>query len=248
MKRNVLIPAIVMHTLFVLGVLCVGVHAAMAQGGDPDAVYTLDEGSVKIRRQPSEASRVVATMRRGDAFRIIGEEDGWYQVKFGSKRGYIPDVLMSVWTSTSVTTGDAPDCWNYEPMYDMSIPNTLRVVVGGSHDVVVKVMSIERGVCVRYVYIRHGETLTMENFPAGRYRLKLAYGKDWRQSVVNGQCVGRFMVDAMYRMGTEEVSMTPVDVGYGRRIPGYELHLEVRTRNRTSKFDSDEISEAEFNR
>jgi hypothetical protein len=248
MKRTAMSAVRMLPTMLVMLCMCVGMQDALGQGWDPAAVYTLDEESVKIRRQPSEASRAVATMRRGDAFRITGEEDGWYQVRFGSKRGYIPDVMMSAWTSANVTTGDAPDCWNYEPMYDVSIPNTLRVVVGGSHDVVVKVMSIERGVCVRYVYIRHGETLTMENFPAGTYRLKLAYGKDWRQSVVDGQCVGRFLEDPIYEIGEHVMNMTPIDRGYEQQIPGYELQLEVRTTDRRNAFRSRKISEAEFNR
>ena len=101
--------------------------------------------------------------------------------------------------------------------------------------------------CVRYVFINSGSTYEIHNIPEGVYYLKIAYGKDWYSKVENGQCVGKFLRNPMYEKGDNimDFNIQYTDGGYS--VPSFSLQLDVISSDRENTFNSQNISESEFN-
>ncbi|SCY99258.1 J domain-containing protein [Flavobacterium caeni] len=155
-------------------------------------------------------------------------------------------LINEGWSETDLENGQLPNCYNFKPKKG-SIDNKLVIHVGGGTDVAVKVMNIATEKCVRYVFINSGSTYEVRNVPKGVYYLKIAYGKDWYSKVENGQCVGKFLRNAMYEKGDNimDFNIKYTDGGYS--IPSFQLELDVVSTGGNT-FNSQNISENEFNK
>lgn len=162
------------------------------------------------------------------------------------------------WDKKDYATGSSPRGYKYKPVYDYSVNNRLTVTVGPNTDVVVKLCRFMTGKCIRYVYIRASETYNIKNIPLGKYYLKIAYGTDWRQKIINGVYVGKFVRDALYEKGSDTLDFCKVTEGeervgdnlYSRySLMSYSLRLNVTTMllNDGSNLTTKEIPEADFN-
>jgi hypothetical protein len=110
-------------------------------------------------------------------------------------------------------------------------------------------MGYDEDVCIRMVYIRSNETFYLKNVPEGRYYLKIAYGKDWRQSIVNNQCIGKFIKNVQYEKGEEVLDFNLQKTYNGVNVPYFELSLNViTTQYKKDSYNADNISEKEFNK
>jgi molecular chaperone DnaJ len=103
------------------------------------------------------------------------------------------------WDKKEYNTGAKPGCFNFTPNYDYDIDNKLEVYNSTDRDAVVKLMKRTNNKCIRYVYIRQGETYTITNIPLGEYYTKIAYGNDWRQKIIDNVCLGKFIFRAAYK-------------------------------------------------
>lgn len=162
----------------------------------------------------------------------------------------------SDWERKDYQTGNSPGCYNYSPKYDRNLDNKIEVSVGYNADVALKLINIKTGKSIRYVFIRSGDTYNIKNIPEGRYYLKIAYGKDWRQKVINGKCIGKFTSNALYKKGTEILDFNKIYTGIKSdgensyrtyQLPSYSLKLDVIVTDFEDKFQTDNISEDEFN-
>ena len=153
------------------------------------------------------------------------------------------------WVKKSYVSGTTPDCENVSPEYDYDLENHLKIKVGYNTDVVVKMMkkSSYGDRCIRVVYVNGGDTFYMKNIPEGIYYLKIAYGKDYRQSVVDKKCYIKFIKNAQYEKGSETMDFKVVKTSQGISIPYFELFLDVVTTIDANKFKTGNISEADFN-
>lgn len=163
---------------------------------------------------------------------------------------------FSDWDAKNYKTGSSPGCYTFSPRYNKSLNNRLEISVGNNTNVVVKLVNIETRKCIRYVYIRAGDIFTVKNIPEGRYYLKIAYGNDWRQKVINGKCTGKFISNALYEKGDEILDFNKVYEGIktdGKRsyrsyeVSSYSLKLDVITTDVSQQFQTIGISEEEFN-
>jgi hypothetical protein len=158
------------------------------------------------------------------------------------------DKLISAgWKETEVNNGQLPSCYNFVPKKS-NIDNYLEVNVGGGTDVVIKVMNLRTDKCVRYVFINSGSTYKILNIPEGIYYLKIAYGKDWFSKIENGQCVGKFLRNPMYEKGEDIMDFNLQYASDGLSIPSFQLKLDVIATNSLNTFNSQNISENEFNK
>jgi hypothetical protein len=163
----------------------------------------------------------------------------------------------SLWDKTNYQTGQSPECFNFEDIRDLSIDNRLQIKVGRNIDVVLKLISLETDQCIRYVYIRAGDTYSIKNIPEGKYYTKIAYGKDWRQTIKDGQCIGRFISRALYKKGKEILDFNKIYEGIksdgeneysSYSIPSFNLELDVVQSELNGKFTTNSISEEDFNK
>jgi len=162
----------------------------------------------------------------------------------------------SDWDEKNYETGSSPGCYNFTPRYNKSLNNRLEISVGYNTDVVLKLINIVTRKCIRYVYIRGGDIFKIRNIPEGKYYLKIAYGKDWRQKVINGKCIGKFISNALYKKGDEILDFNKVyegiktdgDSSYrSYQVSSYSLKLDVIATDVSDKFQTSGISEEEFN-
>lgn len=156
------------------------------------------------------------------------------------------NLIKEGWTETEIENGQLPKCYNFIPKRG-KINNKLEVSVGGGTDVAIKVMNVETERCVRYVFINSRTTYEITNIPEGIYYLKIAYGKDWYSKIENGQCVGKFLRNALYEKGSEIMDFNVQRTYEGYSIPSFQLQLDVISSNSQNTFNSQNISENEFN-
>ena len=109
-------------------------------------------------------------------------------------------------------------------------------------------MNLSTDKCVRYVFINSGSTYTIRNIPEGSYYLKIAYGKNWLSKVESGRCVGKFIRDPMYEKGEDIMDFNIQYTADGYSIPSFKLQLDVVSNSISNSFNSQNISESEFNK
>ena len=155
-------------------------------------------------------------------------------------------LLSEGWEEKSIQNGQMPSCYNFKPKRG-SVSNYLEVSVGGGTDVSIKVMDMNSEKCIRYVFINSGSTYNIRNIPEGRYYLKIAYGKHWVSKTENGQCVGKFTSNQLYEKGQDilDYNLQYTDGGYS--VPSFKLQLDVISTGTSNSFNSQNISENEFN-
>jgi curved DNA-binding protein CbpA len=155
-------------------------------------------------------------------------------------------LIAEGWEETDVSNGQLPYCYNFVPKKS-KIDNYLEVHVGGGTDVAIKVMNLQTDKCIRYVFINSGSTYRIRNIPEGTYYLKIAYGKDWFSKVENGKCVGKFIRNPIYEKGEDIMDFNLQYTTDGYRIPSFQLKLDVIATNTMNTFNSQNISENDFN-
>lgn len=151
------------------------------------------------------------------------------------------------WQDTKVLNGQLPSFYNYIPKKS-DIDNYLEVFVGGGTDVAIKIMNLHTEKCIRYVFINSGSNYKIRNIPEGKYYLKIAYGKDWFSKVENERCIGRFLRNPLYEKGDDIMDYNLQQTYDGYNIPSFQLKLDVISSTTMNTFNTNNISEDEFNK
>jgi len=227
--------------------------------------YVVTAQTLNVRSGEGTGYEVVGKLTKDDKVTVLEKsKSGWWYIEFEKLNGYVFSRYLIVdpysgWEETNYRSGTAPYCENIIPKYDYDLDNYLRVHVGSGTDVVIKLIKISsyKDECIRIVYIRSLDTYEVKNIPEGRYYLKIAYGKDYRQKIVDNLCYVKFMKNAMYKKGLEILDYNIIkepDTRVGNNVyenwnvPSFELSLDVIETNCISQnFKSKDISEEEFN-
>ena len=61
--------------------------------------------NVRIRENANEDSQIIGYLTNGQEVEIIGETDGWYQIKSNDVKGYIKFDYIKVLSDTNIVTG-----------------------------------------------------------------------------------------------------------------------------------------------
>jgi len=233
--------------------------------GQPREHYVVISQTLNIRNGEGANYEIIGKLTQDDIVTIIDKtKSGWWYVETKELKGFVFSKYLKVdpyigWEETNYSSGAAPACENIIPKYDNEISNYLRVNVGSGTDVVIKLMKIGsfKDECIRIVYVRSKDKYDIKNIPEGRYYLKIAYGKDYRQSIVDNKCFVKFMKNALYEKGTEILDFNIVkrpstkvgnNVYENWDVPSFELSLDVIEKIGISQtFQSKDISEEEFN-
>jgi hypothetical protein len=219
--------------------------------------YLVNSKTLNMRRGAGKEYKVIATLVMGEPVTLIEKYDnGWWSVEYYGIQGFVFAQMLkkdpySGWDKKQYESGETPECENVAPQYDYKLDNYLKVNVGSHTDVVIKLMKKQYSgdICTRIIFIRSNETYYLRNIPEGNYYLKIAYGSDWRQKIVDNQCYGKFMKNAQYEIGQERLDYNVIHKYDRDQVPSFELSLDVIvTRGTKPTFKSNDISEAEFNR
>jgi hypothetical protein len=249
--------------------LALFIFANTAFSQAPTTAY-VNSPTVNVRYGPSVSNEAICSLKKGTKVEITGQAEKdeknrfWYPVDFEDENGnfrsdgWIIGQFLEIqsaegWDKTTNYTGSMPDCSNINPNYDYSMQNKLVINVQGNTDCIVKLYN-RSDVCIRIAYIRSGDTYNMQNIPEGIYYLKIAYGNDYRKKVYYGNCYVKFMKNAQYKIGEQELDFrkkysTKYEYGNEYRVtsfPSYSLSLSV-INSYGNHLDTDVISEDEFN-
>lgn len=178
---------------------------------------------------------------------FTNENDKKKNLTKDQKLEQLKDSLKSTgWSEENLSNGQLPNCYNFKPSKG-KVDNYLEINVGLGTDVAVKVMNSKTNDCIRYIFINRGSTYKAKNIPEGTYYLKIAYGKDWVSKVINGRCQGQFIKNPLYQKGEDilDFNLIPSEEGYS--VPSFKLSLDVKETDVSNSFDSENISESEFN-
>lgn len=219
--------------------------------------YIVNSKTLNIRKEPNKTSDVIANLTLGDKVKLLNSDNStWWLINDGINQGYVFSQFLKLdpysgWEKKNYISGETPECENIVPQYDNKINNYLKINVGSHTDVVIKLMKkkADGDICIRIIYIRKNETYYLRNIPEGNYYLKIAYGSDWRQKIVDQNCYGKFMKNALYKIGEESLDYNIIHKYDRVQIPSFELSLDLIVTNESkSNFNSNEISEIEFNK
>ncbi|MFW5887059.1 MAG: SH3 domain-containing protein [Bacteroidota bacterium] len=211
--------------------------------------------------------KILGIIPNGTVVEVIDKiNDSFWKVRFYGNEGFVSTEFLllpehskkySGWLKDKFISGTNPDCENINEQFNDSLDNELKIHVGKRANVVVKLMN-ESEECIRIVYIKRGDTYSVVHIPEGTYYLKLAYGKDLRKFVENGDCKIKFLLDPVYKIGTNKLNFNiikkPDSIANGYvyknwEIPSFELFLDIDYRQmKLSDFNSNTISEEEFNK
>ena len=156
-------------------------------------------------------------------------------------------LIADGWEEQEIQNGQFSTCYNFYPTKG-KVKNHLEVIVGGGTDVSIKVMNVSTDKCVRYVFINNSSSYSINNIPEGKYYLKIAYGKNWLSKIINGQCLGKFIRNPMYEKGEDIMDFNIQHKRRGYSIPSYQLQLDVVSSGVSNSFNSQNISEEDFNK
>lgn len=243
-----------MNKIFLIFVLTIIICAtAQAQVNE---YYVVASPTLTMRSGDSKDDTPVQTLSKNDAVLVLETNpDGLWIVDYNGIKGFVVSKFLKKrsnegWIAKKYATGDVPDCEISKPQFDKNLENHLKITLNSSSDVLLKLIQIqEKGdVCIRTAYIQSGDILFLKNIPEGKYYLKLAYGKDWRQKKVGTKCTGRFIENAKYEIGNERLNFKLVQLSDRLDIPSYSLTLGSKANETVDKnFNTNHISETEFN-
>ncbi len=158
----------------------------------------------------------------------------------------------SSWEKKTYKSGATPKSFNFKGKFDYKLDNYLKIKVGKNTEVVVKMYKMGKTAAqdelVRVTYINSSTTQFIRNVPEGEYYLKIAYGKDWREKVVDGKKFGTFTKNALYEKAPQILDFNTVKTSKGINVPSYNLTLDLQPSSGGYVTGSDDnISAKAFN-
>ena len=217
--------------------------------------YEVISNTLNLRSESSSDGEIILELKKGDLVSLLEKDkSGWWFIEFEGSYGYVYSKSLKKdpytgWQRKKIESGESPDCENYDKQYDYNLDNYLKINVGSHTNVVVKLMQkrYDGDICIRMAFVRRKESAILKNIPEGNYYLKIAYGKNWLSKVEDSQCVGKFIRNPIYEKGDEILDYKLKYDNGGYSIPSFRLSLDVVSTGVSSSFNSEKISEGDFN-
>lgn len=180
-----------MKRLAIVLFLIAGVIEAFA------GIYVVKVKQTQLYNEPDANSKVVVNVQYGTQVKILKESGDWSMVQIGKKqKGWIWTKYVEEapeWKKLKLKTGNAPHKYAVKPIYDKNIDNYLNLSTSKGTEAIVKLMKMSEetvtfaDTCVRIAYIASNSTYTMKNIPLGRYYIKVAYGREYSKTTIDGE-------------------------------------------------------------
>lgn len=218
--------------------------------------FVVTSKTLAMRDREGKGYEVLTTLVKNDVVTLLKKNSsGWWNVSYKGVKGYVPSQFLAIKqvnasTSTNYKSGDLVICDNENFAYDYNLDNHLKVLVDYSSDVVLKLVQKrpEGDVCIRTVFIESSDFVLIRNIPEGKYYLKIAFGENWQQKTIDGECYGVFTENARYEIGKQQLNYKVIQFSDRVDIPSYSLSLGVKAKeDAPSSFTSFTISQDEFN-
>ncbi|SHJ18798.1 SH3 domain-containing protein [Aquimarina spongiae] len=137
----------------------------------------------------------------------------------------------SSWEKKTYKSGATPKSFNFKGKFDYKLDNYLKIKVGKNTEVVIKLYKLGKtpsdDQLVRVTYINTNTTQFIRNIPEGEYKLKIAYGREWKEKVIDGKKYGTFTKNALYEESKQILDFQTVKTTKGINVPSYNLSLDL---------------------
>lgn len=155
---------------------------------------------------------------------------------------YQQELIDEGWLMKTPQEGDMPEEYGISANTGI-LDNYFDIELGGELDMAIKILDTESDRVIRYVYVPAGSITTVNELPAGKYYLKLTYGKDWMEFNDGNTITGKFTRETNY-----ERSTSVFDFGSKNSLEAisYSLKIHIEQDPRYESFSTVEISEEEF--
>lgn len=152
-------------------------------------------------------------------------------------------MIEEGWKFSNPSEGDIPEEYGVTAQMGI-VDNYFDIELGGDADMALKIVNIETGQTVRYMFVPHNSRSTINEIPAGKYYLKFAYGNDWMSRSDGYHTDGKFTRNVVY-----EKSNDYFDFGNAGSLESisYNLRIRVERDQRYEDFSTSTITEEEFN-
>ncbi|WP_103070972.1 SH3 domain-containing protein [Aquimarina sediminis] len=158
----------------------------------------------------------------------------------------------STWEKKTYKSGATPKSFNFKGKFDYKLDNYLKIKVGKNTEVVIKMYKMGKtksdDQLVRVTYINSNTTQFIRNIPEGEYYLKIAYGREWKETVKDGKKYGTFTKNALYEASNQVLNFNTVKTSKGINVPSYNLALDLTSGGYTTGGDEDNITASEWNK
>lgn len=136
------------------------------------------------------------------------------------------------------------DCSDCKSRRDTVYNNTLILTSAENTYSVVRLIHIEKNECVRKIFIKPGESFTVENIPFGNYYVKFVIGSDWNFNKKN-HCKLNFKKEPFFMRLDKPLSYKKIKKGDSYELSEYtvKLGLGFSPTNAANK----KISKGDFN-
>lgn len=91
-------------------------------------VYTTE--NLKVRAQPNTSAEVLGTLKKGTKVETYGLKDGWYEVKYNGKTGYISAKYTSDTDTPQPSPSPVQTVYTKEDLRVRAQPNTSSTILG----------------------------------------------------------------------------------------------------------------------
>ena len=157
---------------------------------------------------------------------------------------YQQQLLDDGWRMGNPKEGDMPEEYGVTAQLGI-VDNYFDIELGGDADMAIKIVNIETGKTVRYMFVPHNSRTTINELPAGKYYLKIAYGNDWMSRSDGYHTDGKFTRNVVYEKSNDYFDFG--NVGSLESV-SYNLKIRVERDQRYEDFTTSTITEEEFNK
>ena len=151
-------------------------------------------------------------------------------------------MIEDGWRLGNPNDGDLPSEYGTITHFGI-VDNYFDIELGGDVDMAIKIVNIETGETVRYLFVPHNSRTTINEIPAGKYYLKFAYGNDWMSRSDGYHTEGKFTRNVVYEKSNDYFDFGNVG---SLESMSYSLKIKVERDKRYEDFSTSAISEEEF--
>lgn len=152
-------------------------------------------------------------------------------------------LLDEDWNSNKGSKSrDISSEYGITPIYGIQ-DNYFDVKMGVGSDLVLKIIDLSKNKCIRYIYVQENSEYTIPQIPQGKYKLLIAYGKNWMTLQKDGETFGKFADNVHYEKSTDIFNFGKKN---SKEMINYSLEINVKWDRQKMSFNTEEISEEEF--
>lgn len=208
--------------------------------------------NLNARSKPSIESKILYKLNQNDIVSIVGRVGQFCKIIHNGQTAYVADKYLSynkvpTWERVYINTGESNQCENISPKYSYYYNIQFRIINQLDHDVAFKLVRRNDDECIRFIYIKSGESYNINNIPEGIYYYKYASGGEYSQKIENGICKTRFLKNARYVLGENNVDFYVKRTASGYSVPTNQLTLySILTSNKYRNQGGTDISPSKF--